>query len=81
MKCTCVMRCLFHRFVLRECEAGRTPNPDMLCNQHIKFGHLLSECQTRLGAQYLATGHYARLRRTAAGTGPPQARLGPMPYP
>jgi len=41
---------------------SRTPNPCILCNQKIKFGHLLEAAQ-ELGADYLATGHYARLRR------------------
>lgn len=45
---------------LRECEAGRTPNPDVLCNREIKFGALLNYA-TRLGGDLLATGHYARV--------------------
>ena len=40
--------------------AGLTPNPDVLCNREIKFGDCLTHAQ-RLGATYLATGHYARL--------------------
>ena len=40
---------------------GKTPNPCILCNQHIKFDLLLQEAQ-KLGADYLATGHYARLQ-------------------
>lgn len=40
--------------------AGRTPNPCLACNRHIRFGYLL--CYARsLGADYLATGHYARV--------------------
>ncbi|MBI4426459.1 MAG: tRNA 2-thiouridine(34) synthase MnmA [Candidatus Kerfeldbacteria bacterium] len=44
---------------------GRTPNPDVLCNQHIKFGLLARWVLARHAA--LATGHYARIRRSAAG--------------
>lgn len=40
--------------------AGRTPNPDVACNRHIKFGAFLRHAQ-RLGAGYIATGHYARV--------------------
>lgn len=50
---------VFRQF-LREYEAGRTPNPDVLCNRHIKFGCFL-EYARRLGADRIATGHYARL--------------------
>jgi len=49
---------------LREYEAGRTPNPDVLCNREIKFGVCLDYMQ-RLGAAWIATGHYAQIRRTA----------------
>jgi tRNA-specific 2-thiouridylase len=51
---------------LREYAAGRTPNPDILCNREIKFGVCLDYMQ-RLGASWIATGHYARLQRTDAG--------------
>jgi tRNA-specific 2-thiouridylase len=52
---------------LREYAAGRTPNPDVLCNREIKFGLCLDYMQ-RLGASWIATGHYARLHRTESGT-------------
>jgi tRNA-uridine 2-sulfurtransferase len=45
---------------LREYAAGRTPNPDVLCNREIKFGVCLDYMQ-RLGAEWIATGHYARI--------------------
>jgi len=45
---------------LSEQRAGRTPNPDVLCNREIKFGVALSYVR-RLGASHFATGHYARL--------------------
>jgi tRNA-specific 2-thiouridylase len=46
---------------LREYQAGRTPNPDVLCNAEIKFKAFLDHA-VRLGADRIATGHYARVR-------------------
>ena len=46
---------------LREYEAGRTPNPDILCNSEIKFRCFLDHALT-LGAERIATGHYAQVR-------------------
>ena len=46
---------------LREYQAGRTPNPDVLCNSEIKFRAFL-DYALRLGADSIATGHYARVR-------------------
>ena len=46
---------------LREYQAGRTPNPDVLCNAEIKFKAFLDHA-LRLGAEKIATGHYARIR-------------------
>src|SRR6516162_625998 len=51
---------------LREHRAGRTPNPDVLCNREIKFGVALQWAR-RLGASHFATGHYARLERGPDG--------------
>jgi tRNA-specific 2-thiouridylase len=51
---------------LREYEAGRTPNPDVLCNSEIKFSAFLDHA-LQLSADYVATGHYARLRRDETG--------------
>lgn len=45
---------------LAEIRAGRTPNPDVACNRHIKFGVFLDHA-SRLGADWIATGHYARV--------------------
>src|SRR5205814_8253803 len=53
---------------LREYEAGRTPNPDVLCNSEIKFRGFLDHA-LGLGADAIATGHYARLRPAADGSG------------
>ncbi len=50
---------------LREYQAGRTPNPDILCNAEIKFKAFLDHAM-RLGAEMIATGHYARVRLNAA---------------
>jgi tRNA-uridine 2-sulfurtransferase len=51
---------------LREYAAGRTPNPDVLCNAEIKFKAFLDHAM-RLGAEAIATGHYARVRPAADG--------------
>jgi tRNA-specific 2-thiouridylase len=53
-------------YFLTEYRAGRTPNPDVLCNREIKFGICLGYA-TRLGAGRFATGHYARIEQTAEG--------------
>ncbi|MDD5566967.1 MAG: tRNA 2-thiouridine(34) synthase MnmA, partial [Patescibacteria group bacterium] len=50
-------------YFLRELRAGRTPNPCVICNQLIKFDFLLKKAKS-LGADFLATGHYVKLRRT-----------------
>jgi tRNA-specific 2-thiouridylase len=50
---------------LREYSAGRTPNPDVLCNAEIKFKAFLDHA-LRLGADSIATGHYARVRYNEA---------------
>jgi tRNA-specific 2-thiouridylase len=47
---------------LRDYAAGRTPNPDVLCNSEIKFRAFLDHARA-LGADHIATGHYARVRR------------------
>ncbi len=47
-------------YFLEEYRAGRTPNPDVLCNREIKFG-VCFDYARRLGADYVATGHYARV--------------------
>ena len=52
-------------YFLAEYRAGRTPNPDVLCNREIKFG-AFREYAKRLGGELLATGHYAR-RTTVDG--------------
>lgn len=54
---------------LREYSAGRTPNPDVLCNAEIKFKAFLDHAMS-LGAEYIATGHYARVRTVRTQDGP-----------
>lgn len=54
-------------YFLEEYRAGRTPNPDILCNREIKFRAFLDHALNNLGAQAIATGHYARVRHDAAG--------------
>ncbi|NZA27930.1 tRNA 2-thiouridine(34) synthase MnmA [Luteimonas sp. SJ-92] len=55
-------RGVFEHFIA-EYAAGRTPNPDVLCNREIKFAHFL-EAARDLGAERIATGHYARIDRS-----------------
>ncbi len=52
---------------LKEYAAGRTPNPDVLCNREIKFKAFLAYA-SELGADFIATGHYARKQTTEDGT-------------
>ena len=52
---------VFEHF-LSEYKAGRTPNPDILCNKEIKFKAFLEYAAEDLGANYIATGHYVRRR-------------------
>lgn len=67
-------------YMFDEYEKGRTPNPDVLCNREIKFDAFL-KCARKLGADYVATGHYCRketitgaqgqqIHRILAGTDP-----------
>ncbi len=55
----CFGQCVIGRFV-NEYRCGRTPNPCVYCNKHVKFGALLDYAK-ELGCEYLATGHYARI--------------------
>ena len=50
-----------------EYRAGRTPNPDIVCNREIKFGIFLDRALEDLGVAFVATGHYARVAREARG--------------
>ncbi|WP_055105158.1 tRNA 2-thiouridine(34) synthase MnmA [Paenibacillus ihumii] len=53
-------------YFLEEYKRGRTPNPDVMCNREIKFGEFLNKA-IDLGADYVATGHYARVIRDDDG--------------
>src|SRR5690554_2857955 len=57
---------VFEHF-LHEYRAGRTPNPDILCNREIKFKAFL-DYASELGADFIATGHYARVRSEDSNT-------------
>ena len=48
-------------YFLDELKKGRTPNPDIMCNKYIKFDMFAKEAK-KLGADYIATGHYARIK-------------------
>lgn len=54
--------------MFREFEAGRTPNPDVMCNKHIKFDRFIQEAD-RLHCDFVATGHYARSKNGGLFTG------------
>lgn len=56
---------VFSQF-LKSYEAGKTPNPDVLCNREVKF-QPFREHALRLGADWIATGHYARIEHTSVG--------------
>lgn len=45
-------------YMISEYKAGRTPNPDVMCNKEVKFGHFLTKAR-EMGADFVATGHYA----------------------
>ena len=64
------LRETFHRQVIQnfvdEYQQGRTPNPCVRCNQFIKFDALLAKAEA-LGADYVATGHYARVAQLESG--------------
>lgn len=53
-------------YFAEEYKAGRTPNPCVMCNEKLKFGTLISRAR-QLGAEYIATGHFARVEKSAAG--------------
>ena len=53
-------------YMIREYKAGRTPNPDIMCNQEVKF-KLFLETALKDGADYIATGHYARVKHARNG--------------
>jgi tRNA-uridine 2-sulfurtransferase len=54
-------------YMIREYQAGRTPNPDIMCNQEVKFKIFL-EASLAAGADYIATGHYARVAHESSSS-------------
>ena len=58
-----------------EYKAGRTPNPCVMCNQNLKFGRLIDRAD-QLGAEFIATGHFARVER-ASGVSPEEQTISP----
>jgi tRNA-specific 2-thiouridylase len=55
------------QYFANEYKAGRTPNPCVMCNQNLKFGRLIERAD-QLGAQFIATGHFARLETSPDGS-------------
>jgi tRNA-uridine 2-sulfurtransferase len=53
------------QYFAEEYKAGRTPNPCVMCNEKLKFGTLINRAR-QLGAEYVATGHYARIEKDAS---------------
>lgn len=49
-----------YSYITEEYENGRTPNPDILCNKHIKFDHFFHFARSELQADAIATGHYVK---------------------
>ncbi len=54
------------RYFSEEYQAGRTPNPCVMCNERLKFGSLLERAR-QMGAEWVATGHYARIEKAPNG--------------
>ena len=67
-------------YMFSEYERGRTPNPDVLCNREIKFDVFLKEA-LKLGADFVATGHYCRRARRRLPTGRPSTVCWPGSIP
>src|SRR5438270_562491 len=69
----------FQKYVIQyfadEYKAGRTPNPCVMCNQNLKFGRLIDRAD-QLGADFIATGHFARIERVESRAGVSPARIG-----
>ena len=55
-------------YMIGEYKAGRTPNPDVMCNKYVKFGVFFKKA-IEMGADFVATGHYARVKKRSTGMG------------
>ena len=55
-------------YMISEYRAGRTPNPDVMCNRYVKFGGFFNWAMKQ-GADFVATGHYAQVRKTDSASG------------
>jgi len=72
-------------YMISEYRLGRTPNPDVMCNKHVKFGAFLKKALS-MGADYVATGHYAQivlernLKNSAGGRFTPKVGGKPKNY-
>lgn len=62
-------------YFVAEYQQGRTPNPCVVCNEKVKFGSLVRKARA-LGAEFIATGHYARITDGGAGVAPVRAGVG-----
>lgn len=67
-------------YMISEYKAGRTPNPDVMCNKEVKFGAFLKKALA-MGADYVATGHYARSGFTETAFSQVLGSPGPQPRP
>ncbi len=65
-------------YMIREYKAGRTPNPDVMCNKEVKFGAFLKKALA-MGANYVATGHYAQISEKGLNSGKPPGLKMPQP--
>lgn len=57
---------VFTKF-LEDYKSGKTPNPDVLCNKYIKFDHFIKYALKTFNADYIATGHYAKIKKDSNG--------------
>ncbi|MFH1608481.1 MAG: tRNA methyl transferase PRC-barrel domain-containing protein, partial [Patescibacteria group bacterium] len=62
-------------YMISEYKAGRTPNPDVMCNKEVKFGAFYKKA-IEMGADYVATGHYAQIFYSPCQGGVPEGRGG-----
>ena len=66
-------------YMIAEYKSGRTPNPDVMCNKYVKFGGFFDWAMKR-GADYVATGHYARIAQVESKKSKVEIKSGPLFY-